>query len=169
MRNSTTTPHGGCFQSKDWVRSHHLTHKGREKNGRHFTDDIFKFLIFNENVWISFKCHWRMTRVLSAYHKGVHLTRDLSVQLKWISNGSCNAWPAITETNDDLVYWHMYLSLCRIEFMLWLYRAICDGGFFWKTTTIRYLLMPDGAISSTGVIRTKIIHIFLYSLWWVLF
>ena len=29
-----------------------LTHWGRNKNGRHFADDIFKCILLNENVWI---------------------------------------------------------------------------------------------------------------------
>ena len=30
-----------------------LTHWGRDKNGCHFSDDIFKCIFLNENVWIS--------------------------------------------------------------------------------------------------------------------
>ena len=28
--------------------------------GRHFPDDIFKRILFNENVWISIKIHWTL-------------------------------------------------------------------------------------------------------------
>ena len=41
---------GDIQQAWCWLR-----HWERHKNGRHFTDDIFKRIFFNENVWIWIK------------------------------------------------------------------------------------------------------------------
>ena len=30
------------------------------QNGRHFPDDIFKWILLNENVWISIRLHWSL-------------------------------------------------------------------------------------------------------------
>ena len=38
-----------------WSPDFFLTHWGQEKNGRHFPDDIFKCIFFNEIVWILLK------------------------------------------------------------------------------------------------------------------
>ena len=37
------------------VNHHCLTHWGRDKMSDMFVDDIFKFIFFNENIWISLK------------------------------------------------------------------------------------------------------------------
>ena len=43
-----------CWESMAWqVPSH--KHIEAETNGRHFTDDIFKCIFLNENVWIPIK------------------------------------------------------------------------------------------------------------------
>ena len=39
---------------------HKLTYGGREKNGRHFADNIFKCIFLDENVWISIKISLRV-------------------------------------------------------------------------------------------------------------
>ena len=52
----------------------HLTHWGRDKNGRHFTYDIFKCIFLNENVRISIK-----------------------ISLKFVPNGPINNIPALVQ------------------------------------------------------------------------
>ena len=44
------------------------------QNGRHFTDDIFKYIFFNENVWIPIK-----------------------ISLKFVPNGRINNIPALVQ------------------------------------------------------------------------
>ena len=39
-----------------------LTHWGRDKNSRHFADDIFKRILLNKNVWISIKISLKFVR-----------------------------------------------------------------------------------------------------------
>ena len=45
-----------------------LTHWGREKNGRHFADDIFKRIFLNENIWIPVKISLKFVPKGSIYN-----------------------------------------------------------------------------------------------------
>ena len=51
-----------------------LTHWGRDKNGRHLPDDIFKCIFVNKNVWISLK-----------------------ISLKFVPKGLTNNTPALVQ------------------------------------------------------------------------
>ena len=51
-----------------------LTHLGRDKNGHHFADDIFKCIFLNENVWILIK-----------------------ISLKFVPKGPINNIPALVQ------------------------------------------------------------------------
>ena len=68
----------GCQQPWYWlcwtriIRSLHVNTLRSRQNGRHFADDIFKRIFFNENVWIS-----------------------IQISLKFIPKGSINKIPAL--------------------------------------------------------------------------
>ena len=51
-----------------------LTHWGREQNGRHFADDIFKCIFLNENVWI-----------------------PIEISMRFVPNGPINNIPALVQ------------------------------------------------------------------------
>ena len=53
-----------------------LMHRGWEKNGHHFADDIFKCIFLNENEWIS-----------------------LQISLKFVANVPINIIPALVQIN----------------------------------------------------------------------
>ena len=42
--------HSASMTELSKVTAAHLTHLGRDKNGRHFADDIFKGIFLNENI-----------------------------------------------------------------------------------------------------------------------
>ena len=52
----------------------HIMHIEAETNGRHFADDIFKCILFNENVWIS-----------------------IQISLKFVPKGPINNIPALVQ------------------------------------------------------------------------
>ena len=66
-----------------------LTHCGRN-NGRHFPDDIFKYIFLNENVWISTK-----------------------FSLKYVPMGPINNILALVQMMawQRIGFWHIYASL----------------------------------------------------------
>ena len=72
------------------------------QNGRHFPDDIYKCIFLNENIWISFKNHWRL-------FLGVSLTIFQHWLRYWlytdhVTGHYLNQW--------WLVYWRIYESCC---------------------------------------------------------
>ena len=76
------------------------------KNGRHFPDDIFKCIFFNENVWISIKSSLKFDpKVLVNNIPALVLTMVGAVQATSHYLNQC--W---------LVYWRIYASLGLNEF-----------------------------------------------------
>ena len=71
------------------------------QNGRHFPDDIFKWIFVNENAWISINIHWSL-------FLGVQLTIFQHWFRWWLGAGQATrhylnqCW---------LVYWRIYASL----------------------------------------------------------
>ena len=74
---------GHCYQtpinvnpmvSVTWVTRCFLNTLRPRQNGRHFADDIFKWIFFNENVWISLK-----------------------ISLKFVPQGPINNIPALVQ------------------------------------------------------------------------
>ena len=52
----------------------HINTLKQRQNGRHFADDIFKYIILNENIWIA-----------------------INISLKFVSEGHINNIPALFE------------------------------------------------------------------------
>ena len=70
------------------------------QNGRHFEDNIFECIYFNENICISIKIS------LKFVPRGLIDNKVTLVQIMvW------HRWRAIIWTNDGLVYWCIYASL----------------------------------------------------------
>ena len=93
-----------CVTRPQWVNTLRLT-----QNCCHFTDDGFKIIFFNENVWISLKIS------LNFVLKGQINNIPALVQIMtW-------RWPDAKPLSDQwlLIYWHIYASPGLNELSLW--------------------------------------------------
>ena len=74
------------------------------KNGRHFPDNIFKWIFLNENVWISIEISLTFA---PKYPITYYIPPSLRI-MAW-------HWPgdnlAIIWNNDGIIYWRIYASL----------------------------------------------------------
>ena len=116
------------------------------QNGPHFTDDLFKYIFLNENVWILIKIS------LKFVHKGpidnMHIGSDKGM--------AANRRQAIIWTNDGLVYWRIYASLglnelitsvlwfsmismtlCNLHVMYPVSTLLCDKSECWELSDLR--------------------------------
>ena len=79
-----------------------------KQNDQHFADDIFRYILFNETVWILIQIWLKF--VPNGLVKKYIIASD---------NGlSSNRQQAIIWTNDGLIYCCIYASLGRYELVL---------------------------------------------------
>ena len=75
-------------------------------HGRHFPDDVFKYISLNENVWISIKISQKFVPKGSIYN----IPSLIQIMARWQQ--------AIIWTNDGLGLWCIYTSLSINELSL---------------------------------------------------
>ena len=103
------------------------------QNGRHFTDDIFKCIFLNENVWIPIEISLKFVL------KGLINNIAVLVQIMaWCRPGDkplSNQW--------WLVYWRIYVSLGLNELKDWSIFKLSSSEsyilFWWLSSRLQYL------------------------------
>ena len=97
--------------TKHWVNDSALlesrwprlwTHWGREKNGRHFPDDIFKHLFLNEKIGISIQISLKFVTLVPIRNNPALEGDNALAPIRW---------QGIIWANNGLVYWRIYASI----------------------------------------------------------
>ena len=118
-------PSGG-----QWVNS-----SSCEQNGHHFTDDIFKCIFLNENVWISLKISLKFVPKVR-----INNITALAQIMAW-------CWPDTSHHLNQwwLVCWRIYASLGLNELKASL-KGSTTMRWRWITTGFKYLLPSSGKL-----------------------
>ena len=132
------------------------------QNGHHFPDDIFKWIFLNENTWISIKievCSQGSNQQYSSIGSdyGLALVR----------------WQTIIWTNEGLVYWCKYVSLCLNELIYCVSHLARSIHFRKHQNIFEFSIIPqpwDGAGSWKSLpVEDKdlfILYIKYHGCWW---
>ena len=106
-RHSVSSNYGCVTQTQPWMKIHYHDTLGLRQNGSHFSDDIFKCISFNKNVWIS------MISSLKLF-----LLFQLIIFQHWL-RWWLGAGQATSHYLNQwwLAYWSIYASLCVNKIM----------------------------------------------------